>query len=113
MSDFNLNTTIKKVTVRDLPISSKFKKKNRLTKKTCIYVFFSDEDVLSLIKTRYSRPHKAVKTHFMTEILMLAQLPTDTKMSWSQRAGCSCGCSPGFVINDERVSRGKEIYVNI
>jgi len=26
-------------------------------------------------------------------------LPADTKVRWSQYAGCSCPCSPGFVVD--------------
>jgi hypothetical protein len=32
--------------------------------------------------------------------------------SWSQRAGCGCGCSPGFLVN-KGFSYGKEIYVDV
>lgn len=28
---------------------------------------------------------------------------------WSQKAGCSCGCSPGFVVNN---LAGREVFVD-
>lgn len=33
-----------------------------------------------------------------------------TAMAWSQRAGCSCGCSPGFVLNHQRLVIGEETF---
>ena len=34
-------------------------------------------------------------------------LPSDTRIYWNRKAGCSCGCSPGFVLRtDFRAERG-------
>ena len=38
----------------------------------------------------------------------------DTKVRWSQYAGCSCPCSPGFIVEGypQAVSR-QDIYVTV
>jgi len=36
----------------------------------------------------------------------------DVKASWSQKAGCSCGCSPGFVLRGPGVAR-KNIWATV
>lgn len=32
------------------------------------------------------------------EVRKQLKLGPEVKFSWSQRAGCTCGCSPGFII---------------
>jgi hypothetical protein len=36
----------------------------------------------------------------------------DVKMGFNQKAGCSCGCSPGFVVRDESC-KGYSIWVDL
>ena len=33
---------------------------------------------------------------------------TNTKMVFSQTAGCQCGCSPGFIVDEKN---GKELFI--
>ncbi len=35
-------------------------------------------------------------------ILKEVGIPENTKASWSQKAGCSCGCSPGFILKGHK-----------
>lgn len=58
--------------------------------KTRIYIHVAGD-------CRFDRPYKLYRT-YMPYILAKLGLPAGTKASWSQRAGCSCGCSPGFVL---------------
>jgi hypothetical protein len=75
--------------------------------KTRVYVFEDGEGILDNLLKRHNRPHTAYKK----EVLPLAkawlaankpevtELSGDYKIRWSQKAGCSCGCSPGFIVD--------------
>lgn len=59
-----------------------------------VYVFVKGESVLDNLLNRYKRPGTRYKS------VVLAQHPElEGRIRWSQNAGCSCGCSPGFVID--------------
>ena len=48
---------------------------------------------------RFNRPHLEFKKHLLEATLTKAGLdPKTVKAAWSQKAGCSCGCSPGFIL---------------
>ena len=86
--------------------------------RTRVYFFPKGENVLENLMHRFSRPSKAYK-QLLVEVLEKANLPyiTDIKAMakktvWSQRAGCQCGCSPGFVINGGW-SYGRDIFVDV
>jgi len=72
-----------------------------------LYVWFARDDdrprtVESLLTERYTNPVTAYRKA-LPAIYEAAGLPTTTKAAWSQTAGCSCGCSPGFVLDlDDR-----------
>lgn len=76
--------------------------------RTRIYVSVKDESILENLINRRSRPknlYREVLADFFTKHatdlhLRLEDVPAIVKAStWSQKAGCNCGCSPGFVIN--------------
>jgi hypothetical protein len=57
---------------------------------------------------RHRRPYatwrKAIRT-------ALAKVDIDlSKMAWSQKAGCSCPCSPGFVLNKQNLEVNGEVF---
>lgn len=60
---------------------------------------------------RYNKPHVFYKKFVMPEVLKQMSLPADTEVKWSQYAGCSCPCSPGFVVYSKCLP--KEVYVHI
>ena len=65
-----------------------------------IYAHPDDYSVLENLSGRYSRPFQAVKAEVIPAIW--AQLGEEPiKAVWSQKAGCSCGCSPAFILQDE------------
>lgn len=68
--------------------------------KSKIYISVSGESVIQNLMNRRQRPYTSYKKELMPEILEKCNLPKDTKVSWSQKAGCACGCSPGFIIQD-------------
>lgn len=66
--------------------------------KTRIYIDVADESVWDNLLNRRSRPHLEYRK-LLPQILEELGLAADTKVRWSQHAGCSmCPCSPGFVI---------------
>ena len=62
-----------------------------------LYISHKGENVLENLANRRSRPTTLYKG-ILPSILKELGLPVDTKVSWSQKAGCSCGCSPGFIL---------------
>lgn len=80
---------------------------NRATR---VYVWPKDESVLDNLKNRRLRPHNIWKNVVMPQVLKKLELPANTKMRWSQKAGCGCGCSPGFILSDYHTF---DVHVNL
>ncbi len=51
------------------------------------------------------RDLKKIRT-FMPEICEHLGIPVDTKSWWSRKAGCGCGCSPGWVLDHRTFFNG-------
>jgi len=56
-----------------------------------------DADVWEQIINRRNRPHNAARP--LVERALRDAGIEFTGLRWSQRAGCSCGCSPGFLMD--------------
>jgi hypothetical protein len=67
-------------------------------KATRVYVDEVGKTILDNLRDRFGRPTKTYKAA-VTEALQHVNM-TGFKVCWSQRAGCSCGCSPGFILRD-------------
>lgn len=75
-----------------------------------IYVFPKGETVLEHLVERHSRPYSLYRKEVLPEVW--AQLgidPATVKVRWDQYAGCSCPCSPGFIVT--RGYTGKDLSV--
>lgn len=85
----------------------------RYSAKARIYFFVKNESVVDNLLNRRSRPYQAYRAILPT-VLAAAGFSSELAQSarWSQKAGCSCGCSPGFIV-DHRDVRGKDIFVDI
>jgi hypothetical protein len=57
-----------------------------------------DETVFEQLVNRRNRPHKEYRKH-MDKILEACGLPEGTRLRWSQKEICACGCSPAFLYN--------------
>lgn len=81
---------------------------------TTISFFHDGENVLEDLFNRHSRPHKLYRTLF-PKIQKLLNLKAPIKATWSQYAGCSCPCSPGFIVTNcsELGLYRKQIFVSI
>lgn len=87
------------------------KSKSHLPVKTRAYIFIENEDIISNLTNRKQRPYTSYRKEIMPKVLEALKLPVDTKIKWSQYAGCtSCPCSPGFIIEG---SYSQEVYVKI
>lgn len=77
--------------------------------KTRLYIFPDNESVAeNLIVGRWTRPYKQWRVELLPAILEHFGLDPAIKAKWNQHAGCSCNCSPGFVLDK---ALGYDIYV--
>ena len=74
-----------------------------------LYINHEDEQILpnSLINRKF-RPYELYKREVLPFIKTRLNMDKDVKFSWSQRAGCSCPCSPGFIIKNQKYP-----YINV
>lgn len=79
-------------------------------RKARVYIFPKGETVLDNLTNRWARPATVYKKEVIPHVLTAMGLAADTKVRWSQKAGCSCGCSPGFIIDSVI---GTEVFVDI
>lgn len=63
-------------------------------KNSRVHVFIDGESVISNLINRRSRPRQLYRDVVLNQRPDLAG-----HMKWSQTAGCSCGCSPGFIVD--------------
>lgn len=82
-----------------------------MPQKSRIHIFTQGESIVKNLENRRQRPYTTYRKELIPEILERSGLSKDTKVSWSQKAGCACGCSPGFIIQDG--PWGQEIFVTI
>jgi hypothetical protein len=85
-----------------------------------IYIFPKGESVWNQLFNRHARPHLVWRKRVMPVVLKRLGLPADTKFRWSTRAGCSCPCSPGFIMHsvvqynkDSQYAAYCDIYVTV
>jgi hypothetical protein len=66
-----------------------------------IYFWPNKENVIENMRDRGLRPHQVWRKMLP---IVLEKAKKDAKLAesakWSQNAGCSCGCSPGFIVPD-------------
>ena len=66
-----------------------------------IFLDVAGESLLeNIVIGRWTRPHAAVKAAVMPQVLESLGL-SGAKVRWSQFAGCSCPCSPGFIVTTD------------
>jgi len=75
-----------------------------------VYIFPKGETIWQNLENRRQRPHTTFRKEVMPAVLAEMGLPANTKIRWSQYAGCSCPCSPGFIIDDVH---GKTVFVDV
>ena len=89
--------------------------KKRTTAK--VFVFPKGESIFENLLNRHARPHKLNAEVLAKDVESMLResnlLPEGVpfKMSWSQKAGCSCGCSPGFIVKG--TTTGVDFYADV
>jgi hypothetical protein len=63
-----------------------------------VYVFPQNESILEQFIGRRSRPHTEWRG-LLNDVLRSLDVQNVQEIRWSQYAGCSCPCSPGFILN--------------
>lgn len=66
-------------------------------RKTRLFIFPEGESVWANLANRRERPADLYR-QLLPAIYEQAGIPAGTKARWSQKAGCSCPCSPGFIL---------------
>lgn len=74
-----------------------------------VYVSVPGKTVFEQLVNRRSRPYKALRPIVLEELTKRGIKFTNIR--WSQRAGCSCPCSPGFIIQGGDI--GKNYWLTI
>jgi hypothetical protein len=78
-----------------------------------LFVFHRNETILENLMLRRQRPSQAYRKEVLPKVFKKLKLKP-TRITWSQKAGCSCGCSPGFFLNIDPSKLGYDaIYVSV
>ena len=77
--------------------------------KSRVYIFPKGENLVENLINRRTRPYTEYRKQVMPDVLEAMGLPRDTKVKWSRYAGCSCPCSPRFIVP----GYGKEVFVEV
>lgn len=78
-----------------------------------VYVGLEGENILENFANRFDRPTKLYRKALPIAFDKLGIDPNDIdRIVWDQKAGCGCGCSPGFVLRGTQ-NRGYDIYIEL
>ena len=78
-----------------------------------IHIFLSGETLYQNLMNRRVRPYTTYRKEILPEVFKQLKWPADTKVGWSQRYYCQCGCSPCFVVKDNRIFNSKFVAVTV
>ena len=68
-----------------------------------VYVLVKGEGVFDQLFNRRDRPNTLYRNAVMTPALQALGLSSDDcTLHWSQYAGCTCPCSPGFLVKAKK-----------
>lgn len=79
------------------------------SKRTIVYFGHKGESIMENLIARRFRPRDLYAT-YLPEVAEKLGLARTAKFRWSQKAGCSCGCSPGFVCAE---SYNQNVWVEL
>ena len=88
--------------------------KNGYKVKSRVYIFPKNESVLDQFINRRSRPLNVYRDILRQGLSSIGIDLNNISYKWSQKAGCPCGCSPGFIIDcfDKNIYK-KDVYIDI
>lgn len=79
--------------------------------KTRVYVWPKGESVFENFGNRIARPHLAWRPLVAEALNANGFAVTERDLRWSQKAGCSCGCSPGFIL--QTADSGRDVSMTL
>lgn len=87
------------------------------TPKTRVYFFPQGESLIESLMQRRTRPYNEYRK-LIPGILQDLGVTQDEfsrlSIGWRQNAGCSCGCSPGFIVDGWSAKlSGFDVYVTL
>lgn len=101
------------IEIKECKIHDMDREDNRKGKRPRVYFFIEGENILQNLQDRFSRPHQEYRK-LLPEVYRQAGIDQENPTAtWSQKAGCSCGCSPGFILDVSHSVFPKEIFVTI
>jgi len=80
--------------------SVKVDRQNGRYSKSRIYIFPTNESITDNLMNRHTRPSKLYRKEVLPKLFEQLQWDKNTTVKWSQYAGCSCPCSPGFIVDN-------------
>jgi hypothetical protein len=81
-------------------------------KKPRCYFFEKNESILAQLSRRHYRPYQEYRK-LLPQVYEKAGFPVDTKARWSKYAGCSCPCSPGFILQHSNKLALHHVFVTV
>ena len=97
-----------KLQITNSPGSGYFGRKPRVS------VYPSGETIMENLAFRRDRPLAIYRQALVQGLTELGVDMSRIKYRWSQKAGCSCGCSPAFIIDgyDSKLA-GRDTWIAI
>ena len=75
-----------------------------------IYVFPKGESILqNFFVGRHNRPYKMYRERILPTVFEELRWDPKIKVRWSQYAGCSCPCSPGFIVTKPTLKNPRDL----
>ena len=104
----NVNVTETRLLRMPNPRQGGYKTKSR------IYICPEGETIPENFNNRRTRPLGLYRESALKALDKLEIDRTKLSVKWSQKAGCRCGCSPGFIVDGwNSTLDGKSLYVTI
>lgn len=73
--------------------------RGRYKVKPRVYVWPAGETIMENLINRRDRPLREFRSIMHTGLNKIGVDTAKLDIKWSQKAGCPCGCSPGFIVD--------------
>lgn len=91
----NIDTTITRGPL-DIHVHRDGRRINERAQYPRVFIHLDGETLWENLENRHDRPVVAYRN--LTKFALTELGFEDFKINWSQRAGCTCPCSPGFIL---------------
>jgi len=102
-----MQTETKFVPIRQEP-RARYRTKSR------VYIWPKGESIIENLENRRSRPINVYRQALREGLSNAGVTLENVNYRWSQKAGCGCGCSPGFIVDGyDPVLYGKDVHIEL